>query len=303
MDFRKYQHIERFGTDNVIGIESGLNYVFPKIDGTNASVWLGQYGKLCCGSRNRELSIDNDNAGFCAWATKQENLLEFLSDNPHLRLFGEWLVPHSLRTYRDDAWKRFYVFDVCSDVEQEDGLQYMPYDMYSHVLQEYGIDYIPPIAIIRGGTYEAFVDTLAKNVFLVKDGCGAGEGIVIKNYGYVNKYGRQTWAKIVTNEFKEKHIKAMGAPVSEVGKMVEQEIVDKFCTESFIHKEHAKIVTEKEGWQSQYIPMLLGRVFSELVKEEIWNIVKAHKLPTVNFKTLNSLVTAKVKATKKELFA
>jgi hypothetical protein len=37
MEFRKYQHIERFGTTEVKNIELGKVYVFPKIDGTNGS--------------------------------------------------------------------------------------------------------------------------------------------------------------------------------------------------------------------------------------------------------------------------
>ena len=301
MNFRKYQHIERFGTDEVLGIDIGTNYVFPKIDGTNASVWLGDDGELRAGSRIRELAVDNDNAGFCAWAMKQDNLVRFVKAHPNVRLYGEWLVPHSLRTYRDDAWKRFYVFDVSFEIGEDAEL--VSYDRYQPMLEEYGIDYIPPIAVIRGGTYEAFIRLLEKNVFMIQDGKGAGEGIVIKNYEYRNKQHRQVWAKIVTNEFKERHAKVMGAPVVKTEAMVEQEIVDQFCTEAFVSKEHAKIVVEKDGWQSQYIPMLLGRVFSELVKEEIWNIVKAHKMPTVNFKTLNTLVTAKVKTVKRELFA
>lgn len=32
MEFRTYQHIERFGMDEVDGIEVGTTYVFPKID-------------------------------------------------------------------------------------------------------------------------------------------------------------------------------------------------------------------------------------------------------------------------------
>ena len=39
--FVKYQHIERFGTQETEGIENGTCYVFPKIDGTNASLWQG----------------------------------------------------------------------------------------------------------------------------------------------------------------------------------------------------------------------------------------------------------------------
>jgi hypothetical protein len=39
-------------------------------------------------------------------------------------------------------------------------------------------------------------------------------------------------------------------------------------------------------------------VFHELVKEEIWNILKEHKQPTINFRTLNSFV---IRAIKREL--
>jgi len=138
--------------------------------------------------------------------------------------------------------------------------------------------------------------------FLIEDGKGNGEGIVIKNYSFINKYGRQTWAKIVANEFKEKHAKEMGASIINSTELTEEKIINKFCTETFIEKEYLKIVNEKEGWKSQYIQMLLGRVYSEFIKEESWNFVKEFKNPKVNFKTLNSLLIKKVKETKKDLF-
>ena len=40
--FHKYMHLERFGTDEVDGIEFGQTYVFPKLDGTNGQVWLNE---------------------------------------------------------------------------------------------------------------------------------------------------------------------------------------------------------------------------------------------------------------------
>ena len=98
-------------------------------------------------------------------------------------------------------------------------------------------------------------------------------------------------------------VKAMGCAVLEAEKMIEERIVNDFCTSAFVEKEYAKIVTEKEGWQSRYIPELLGRVFSELIKEESWNFVKKYKYPKINFKTLNALVIQKIKEVKKELFA
>jgi hypothetical protein len=301
MNFIKYQHIERFGTDEVNGIEQGTCYVFPKIDGTNASVWLDDNGKVAAGSRNRTLSASEDNAGFYAWATTSKEIAACLEANPNHRLYGEWLVPHSLRTYKDDAWRKFYVFDVCTDADGEN-VNYLPYPKYKPILDEFGINYIPPLAIVVNATLESIIPLLEKNGFLIKDGAGAGEGVVIKNYEYTNKYKRRTWAKIVTNEFKEKHITVMGVPVLTGAYSMEQRISEDFITAAFIEKEYAKIVAEKDGWQSRYIPELLSRVFHELVTEETWNILKKYKLPSIDFKALNNITTQKVKATMPNLF-
>ena len=301
MEFRKYQHVERFGTDEVDGINLGTCYVFPKIDGTNGSVWMVG-DEIRAGSRNRELSLDNDNAGFYAYILEHQGIREYLKNNPAHRLFGEFLVKHTIKTYRDDAWRKFYVFDVCVD-DGEEEFSYLTYDEYKPLLDEYGLDYLPPLAIVRNGNYDHFTALLEKNDFLIKDGCGTGEGIVIKNYDYFNRFKRQTWAKIVTSEFRENHYKAMGSPEIQGSMMTEERIVEDYCTPSFIEKEYAKIVTEKDGWRSQYIPMLLGRVFSELIKEESWNFVKKYKNPKVDFKTLNTLVINKIKSVKSDVFA
>lgn len=298
--FAKYQHIEKFGTDETLNIEMGTCYLFPKIDGTNSSVWI-ENGVIKAGSRNRELSLDNDNAGFYEWVLKQENIKNFLVQYPHLRLFGEWLVPHSLKTYRESAWRNFYVFDVCQ--EREDGtLKYLSYENYKIKLDEFGINYIPPIRIIRNGSYEDFVKVLSANNYLIKDGEGTGEGLVIKNYSYENKYKRQTWAKIITSEFKELHHKEMGAPEVDGKLLVEDEIINQFCTEALITKTFEKIKNENEGWASKYIPQLLGRVWHDLITEETWNFIKKLKNPTVNFRTLQYKVTLKIKDTLPTIF-
>ena len=38
-EFQQYMHIERYGNDEVQGIDIGELTIFPKLDGTNASVW------------------------------------------------------------------------------------------------------------------------------------------------------------------------------------------------------------------------------------------------------------------------
>lgn len=300
MEFKKYQHIERLETEEVEGIEIGETYIFPKIDGTNGSIWL-ENDIIKAGSRKRVLSLEDDNRGFYAHVLKNTNIRLFFRDYPSYRLFGEWLVPHSLKTYRKDAWNKFYIFDVCVD-NDEGGLDYQPYPLYQPLLELYGLDYILPICSIKNGNYEQFIQQIDKNVFLIEDGQGVGEGIVIKNYKYRNKYGRTTWAKIVRSEFKDLHTKSMGTAKLNGKKMVEEEIVEKYCTESLIKKTYAKIVTESNGWSSKYIPRLLSTVYHDLVTEDIWNIVKKMKNPTINFKKLNCFIVQKIKCVKHEIF-
>lgn len=303
--FKKYQHLEKFGTTAVKDIQFGECYIFPKIDGTNASVWMCD-GQIQVASRRRELSEDKDNAGFYKYVKENESIQNYLEKNPTHRIFGEFLVPHSLKTYREDTWRKFYVFDVVEDLEDElDGgekFKYLHYETYKPLLDEHGLDYIPPISIIKNGSIENFHRELEKNIFLIKDGEGIGEGIVIKNYDYINKFGRITWAKIVTSEFKEKHVKEMGASTITASRLVEESIVDKYCTEALIEKEFAKINNEDEGWTSKMIPRLINTVYYCLITEECWNFIKENKNPTIDFKALQFFTTKKIKKVKEELF-
>lgn len=70
MEFTKYQHVERLGTTETNGIEMGMCYIFPKIDGTNSQLWFEN--GLQAGSRNRHLEVENDNAGFYMGCSKIE---------------------------------------------------------------------------------------------------------------------------------------------------------------------------------------------------------------------------------------
>lgn len=305
MKFTKYQHLERLGTEEVDGIEVGTVYVFPKLDGTNGSVWLDAEGNLKAGSRNRTLTVDYDNAGFCRWVLENEDMFRrYLDKYPDHILYGEWLVPHSLKTYRDDAWHKFYIFDVYVPFVPTEGEMYMEalhYEAYAPNLQEAGLEYLPPLRIIKSGSDEQFRMCTEQNTYLIQEGQGIGEGVVLKNYGWVNKYGRTVWAKIVTNQFKEYHCKAMGAPILG-GLSDEERIVNQFVTEHLVSKTKAKIEVERDGWHSKCIPELLGRVFHDLVTEEMWQILKEFKNPKIDFKYLNRLTVQRIKELNPEIF-
>lgn len=296
MEFRKYHHIERFGREAVEGIEKGDCFVFPKLDGTNSSTWLNSESGLSAGSRKRTLSLDNDNAGFYKYVLENKAILAYLKKHPTHRLYGEWLVPHALKTYEDKAWRKFYVLDVCTDIDNEEkSSKHIPYLEYKPLLEEFGLDYIPPIAVIKDGSYEDFVDLLETNKFLIKEGEGFGEGIVIKNYDFVNKFGRTIWAKIVTKEFKEH--KGKKKIVKDESYVIEEDIVNDFFTEAFIEKEFAKFEIENGKFEGKLVPKFFGIIWHEFITEESWNIIKKYKNPTINYKTLNSLCMKKIKET------
>jgi len=224
-----------------------------------------------------------------------QHLLQHLPEGA--RVFGEWLVPHSLKTYRDDSWRKFYVFDV----KLED--RYMSFPEYEEVFKAIEFeDYIPPMRVLVNPREEDCHKVLEENNYLLKDGEGAGEGIVIKNYNFVNRHGRTNWAKIVTSDFKTKHRKEMGAPVTLCTSHVEEAIVDQFLTQDIIDKVHANITSGNDGWNCKFIPQLLGIVFYDFVRECTWDYVKKFKNPKIDFKMLQKYVVLKTKETKPELF-
>jgi hypothetical protein len=298
MDFVKYPHLERFGNTEVNGIEDGSVYIFPKIDGTNASVWAGHDRELCCGSRNRQLTLDNDNAGFMKAMVEDEKINQLIKENPHHRFYGEWLVPHSLKTYKDDAWRQFYIFDALYEHDEE--CYFERYEDYSNLLADLGIKFIPLLVKYLRPTVNGIYEALDKNDYLIGPNQGTGEGIVIKNYDYVNRYGRVTWAKIVTQEFKAKAKDTMGQ--GDPKDLVETKIAKKFVTQSLVDKEFAKIEVAEDGWRSQHIPRLLNVVYHSIITEDMWDILKKNNNPTINFQLLQRTVTEQIKERKPELF-
>jgi hypothetical protein len=300
--FRQYDHVERWGHDEVEGIEIGQVYVFPKLDGTNASVWhahaggIGSY--LQAGSRNRVLSHVQDNHGFLAWIDEQPSVLSFLADRPSWILYGEWLVPHTLKTYREDAWRRFWTFDV---FDRETG-RYLPWDDWAAAVRESGLDVVEPLAIYDGPSEEQIRRLVESNTYLIRDGMGVGEGVVVKNFAWVNRYGRQPWAKIVRNEFKEDNRRLFGLKTAQGERQVEAEIAAKYITPALVEKTRAKIEAETTNRRA-LIPRLLQTVFYELVREEAWSFIKEHRDPTIDFKKLRRHTEHATKRYAQDLFA
>lgn len=297
MIFKPYMHVEKLGKDETEGLLNGRVYVFPKLDGTNGSVWLNDAKEVCCGSRNRELKADGeDNYGFFKWVQQNRDKFASLFEKHNWRLYGEFLVPHTLKTYREDAWRNFYIFDV----ENANG-RLLSWEEYKDIVLEAGLSLIPPMGFIENPSQDSsvFDKFLNENKYLIKQDGGLGEGIVLKNHEFRNKYGRTTWAKIVRNEFKEEFNKVQ--PPSEIKEkmLVERLIAEKYVTRGRIDKILAKIGTSSKG---VLIARLLQTVYYEIVKDEMWDAVKSFNIDTISFNRLNKEVVRRIKIVAPEIF-
>ena len=302
MDFKKYQHIEKLGSGEVDGILNGTVYVYYKIDGTNGCIWLNKDGMLSFGSRNRELFWNADNADFLKSIVNDERthdaLLHYLHHHPTHIIYGEWLVPHTLKTYNENAWKKFYIFDI---YDTETG-KYVPYESYAELFDERypNLYYIPLLAKLENPTEEDLKKLLdSTGNWLVKENSGLGEGIVIKNYDFVNRYGRINWAKMLCEDFRNTKNKVRSENrENKEENPIEYEII-KLMTVEHVIKEKNKVLEKynTEFFESKFIFEIINRAFNEFWRDNWEIILKKFKHPTINFKVLKQLSDKFVKET------
>lgn len=85
--------------------------ITEKLDGTNASVFIGEpdtESEFLVGSRNRWITPEKDNYGFARWAYQHSDQLRLLGPGHH---FGEWWGTGIQRGYHLSE-KRFWLFNT-----------------------------------------------------------------------------------------------------------------------------------------------------------------------------------------------
>ncbi len=101
MEFKEFPKMSRFSREVI---------VTEKIDGTNASIFIGEDGEFLIGSRTRWITPEADNFGFARWATEHKDELLLLGFGHH---FGEWWGSGIQRGYGlDKGEKRFSLFNI-----------------------------------------------------------------------------------------------------------------------------------------------------------------------------------------------
>ena len=280
-DIPKYQHISRLTNDETEGLLDGDVIIQTKIDGANLTIAHTEKGHIIA-SRNNAKSVGgepkNGFRGAVEYCLGHSGLMA-LSKQYILR--GEWLVRHSMN-YPKEYMQHFYVFDV----QRYEDHSYLYPDEYIPLLIKYGIKYIPILARLSNPT----MDELTKLAEGPDEfGAEQKEGIVIKRFNFVNKYGRVQWGKVVNEGFQLKNKLAFRPKNAD-------DITIKFAseaiTEHLVLKIIAKIKAEdpNNDITIRKMPQILGLAWYDVFTEELWNFVKKYKVKEFNFYTTKKLV-------------
>jgi hypothetical protein len=311
--FHSYEKVERLEKEECDGLLNGTSehaavcYIFEKIDGANAQIYLdSETREIAFGSRNRVLGIGDNLVsgdsfrGFAAWVKdNHEKLQKFFDLHPDFILYGEWLIKHSIQ-YSPTAYSKFYVFDIYDSVNE----RYIGIESHRswQDLLELNIEFVP----FDDRLMNPSADTLQQMLALPsRYGASYREGIVIKNYNFVNKWGRQPYGKLLHETFKEVKTKPK-APISPDA--IELAIQVQYVTEARVKKIVNKIldneskkpelppnILNKTRLEMKDIPQVINMVWYDIITEDINDILKRLKDPTINFKLLKRLVFDRAK--------
>lgn len=281
MEFRKYDKVHRLGKEETEGILVGVCHVQEKIDGANTSIWLDENSVVQCGSRNRHL-IDEDFNGFRTYVRSHEGINLFFEIHPDSILYGEWLVKHTIQ-YKHTCYKKFYLFDIYKSCE------FLCPVVVNDMASEYGIDCAPNIAELINPKIEQINEFVGKSQFGDR-----GEGVVIKNMGFVNKFGDSVYAKVVCSDFKEKNLLTFNDNDKQSDAYNEMYFVNKYMTLSRVRKITEKLQPEiNEKLDMKHIPRICETAYHDMLTEEIWEASK--KIQSINFRTLKNIAHKKAK--------
>lgn len=280
MEFKAYPKIHRLGKDETEGILDAPITVQEKIDGANISIWLGSDGLVHCGSRTRELTEGFN--GFVDAVKANPLIKEYLTSFPTHRLYGEWLVKHTI-TYPDAAYKKIYLYDIYV----QDFENFVPQLVVETTARALKLEYPHIFATNQVLTEDKIQEMVGKSAI-----GPTGEGVVIKQEHFINKFGDHAYAKVVHQNFKEHNAIVFGGNNKHSETYWEMYIVNKYCTVARVQKIMNKIQpTIDRKLHMEQTSQVANTCYHDLITEEAWEIAK--KVPAINYKALQRLCMKK----------
>jgi hypothetical protein len=265
---KKYMDIVRHGKSGThLTIEGNpIITITEKIDGANAS-FKREGDKVLAFSRNTQLDEENNLRGFYQWVQQNINPGDLVESGTY---FGEWTAKHKL-DYGENH-NKFYLFDIY-DEETE---RYIPFNLVKAQSKKLDINLVP---VFYEGQFQSLEHIQS---FVGKSHLGEiGEGVVVKNVNYENKYGHQQFTKFVSDSFAEmtkvkKQVINTSDPLTDfvnstVNKARVSKIIHKLVDEGLLQEDYA---IEDMG---SILKNAGTKVFEDVVKEELDELLKTVK--------------------------
>lgn len=269
-EIKKYTDVVRYGKSNTVGViqEGDFITITEKMDGANASFTYDEDNNngVSCYSRNQPLDEGNRLSGFYNWVL--DNITSIKEQlNPKYRYIGEWLVQHKVH-YKEEIYKNFYLFSIW-DEETE---KYLSDDVVLSEAKRLGLKTVEYFYIGNFISYEHIVSFIGKsNTTKEKD---TGEGVVVKNCNYFDRYGNQVFVKLVSDKFAE--VQKQKLPKNPNMEDKEVAIIKSVVTKARVEKIMLKLVDEDILTRDDFaiesmgklLNLLKSRVLEDVIKEE-----------------------------------
>mgnify|MGYP000922987051 CR=1 FL=1 len=268
-EIKKYTDVVRLGKSQTANVIQEGDYISitEKIDGANSSFILDDASELgvSCYSRNTPLSEENRLRGFYDWVLN--NIIPIKNKlNPNYRYFGEWLVSHKV-VYKPEMYNNFYLFSIWDEEKQE----YLPDEIVKSEANKLNIQTVTYFYEGKYISFEHLMSFVGKSDKTLEP--NDGEGVVVKNNNYKDKYGNQVFVKLVSEKFAE--VQKQKLPKNP---NVDSELIGKIksvLTEARVDKLIHKLVDEGlliENYtienMGEILKKLGSKVFEDIMKEE-----------------------------------
>lgn len=264
-EFRKYSDIERISNPEVEEIKNYPNeivYVEEKVDGGNGSFWWdNKLNKIIFASRNK--TFEDEGAG--NFQISVDFIKAAIGDgtklNPDYIYYFEHMIKHTIK-YDLVKTPRALGFDI----HIKSNNTYLGFEDKVKEFSRIGIPMVRLVMTCKMSDIQIdSPDVIPNSIYY----SGKAEGIVIKNYNHLNKYGRPLFAKIVSEQFKE-----LQAPKDKSSKEYQDyrdsaELVEKYATEARIRKQILRLVNEEQKSLDRTLMKFLPvYIIKDILKEE-----------------------------------
>lgn len=307
--YTKYSHVRRLGTAGTEGYLKGHVIVTPKVDGANCTFFFDdETGTVCAGGRKAVIEDRKDGSWLGEWFDKNDVeaplIKRFIQAHPDYIVYGEWMGGQAKDKFQgaikdyDSEYLRtvriFDVFDTTTDSYIEDHVWRYMIACETPELSEFCV---PILAEFDDPTEEQLWEVAEENTYMLEEAGHAGEGIVLRNPYFRDEYGNYHIVKMVLSDWRQRANKQQRDKIAED---VEAAIVHEYISDAEMAKTIQKACAkfgddEFDATSRKHMGFFESVIFKDLLEENIMDMMKRFKKPTIDFGRLSGLATKRGK--------